>query len=211
MGTHDRGVGGEELLDRFLSAFRDESGLGDSSQDRVVGAVGGVAEVSFPHGLPGSELFRQIPPGAASAVAPADAFEYESVVGPRAAAASGSLREQMGDRVPQVVRDHFASRHAASVSTIATYIKETRPSRSPAAAVGASMVSTSSLAKPPRRWYRMWSAEHRVFGGGTTPRMASVDTTVDGCRHTGVREQLGMTAAPRFAASSPNRSTRLGA
>ncbi|WP_226831660.1 MULTISPECIES: IS30 family transposase [Brevibacterium] len=79
--------------------------------------------------MPGSELFRQVTPGATGAVAPADAFEYESVVGPRAAAAPGSLREEMGDRVPQVVCDHSASRHAASVSTLATYIKETRPSR----------------------------------------------------------------------------------
>lgn len=128
MGTYDCRVGGEELLDRFLSVIRNQSSLDDSPQDRLIGAIGGVAEVSFPHGLPGSELFRQIPPGAAGAVAPADAFEDESVVGPRAAAAPGSLREEMGDRVPQVVCDHSASRHAASVSTIATYNKETRPS-----------------------------------------------------------------------------------
>lgn len=77
VGTIDRAIDGDVPIDVAGSVGISEN-LGE---DAVPGAVGGVAAVSFPHCLPGAEVFSwKVAPGDAGPVSVGDALDDPTVV-----------------------------------------------------------------------------------------------------------------------------------
>jgi hypothetical protein len=103
-------------------------GLGlQLTQHLVPGAIGGKPPVSFPRGLPRSELLRQITPGHARAKPEHDPFDHLPVITKRPPPTSIRGWQQRLDPRPTLISQHRGPRHHPSIQPQHAKIRETRP------------------------------------------------------------------------------------
>lgn len=126
MGTVDRRVDRDDPTDQPGGVGVGEQGL----QNPVPGPVNGVAAVSFPHRLPGAEVFRQVTPGNSGAVAVNHPFEDLTGVPERATPPAVTGRQEGFDASPLVSGELLVAvggGHEPSMAGPRPPFKETRP------------------------------------------------------------------------------------